>query len=65
MVKVIPGEVRYSDAAVRGEDFPRVVTLKFRSGPADDPIAEFTRFRDHYGIGGQQPTYSVASTRAT
>jgi hypothetical protein len=41
----------------------RVLNLKFRGSPADDPIADFTRFRNQYGIGGRAPTYTVVSTQ--
>jgi hypothetical protein len=41
----------------------RVLNVKFRGGPGDDPIVEFTRFRDQYGIAGRRPAYSLVSTR--
>jgi hypothetical protein len=41
----------------------RVLNVKFRGGPAADPIAEFTGFRDQYGIAGRRPAYSLVSTR--
>jgi hypothetical protein len=41
----------------------RVLNLEFRGGPAANPIAEFTRFRDQYGIAGRSPAYSLVSTQ--
>jgi hypothetical protein len=41
----------------------RVMNVKFRGGLAHDPIAEFTRFRDQYGIAGRPPAYSLVSTQ--
>ncbi|HEY3396822.1 MAG TPA: hypothetical protein VGM19_04100 [Armatimonadota bacterium] len=41
----------------------RVLNVKFRGAPSDDPIGEFSKFRDLYGIAGQPPAYSVTSTQ--
>ncbi len=41
----------------------RVLNVKFRGAPSEDPIGEFTKFRDQYGIGGQPPAYSLRSTQ--
>ena len=41
----------------------RLLNLKFHSGPSSDPIGDFTKFRDEYGIAGQPPAYSLHSTQ--
>lgn len=43
--------------------FARVMNVKFRGAPSADPIGEFTKFRDQYGIGGQPPAYGLRSTQ--
>jgi hypothetical protein len=38
-----------------------VLNVKFRGATEPDPIGEFSKFRDQYGIAGQPPAYSVHS----
>lgn len=41
----------------------RVLNVKLSGSASVDPIGEFTKFRDQYGIGGQPPAYSLRSTQ--
>ncbi len=41
----------------------RVMNVKLRGAPSDDPIGEFSKFRDLYGIAGEPPAYSLRSTQ--